>query len=310
MEMKALLSIRGIGQKRYQHIQKRLNERGKNLDYLLSLSAERIKEEFGLPIQVAANIVAFAKGQQTTTPLQQKNITILTVDNPQYPEKLKTALGDKAPNPIYVWGNLELLNRPAVGFCGSRNTDEHGLSITRAVIKQLAPYQWVVVSGHARGVDTAAHRAALEAGLGTIIVLPEGILVFKLREALKQIARPNQLLIISEFEPEASWQVWRAMKRNQTIVALADAMVLVQAGEKGGTFEAGKAALKLKKPLFVVAFEKKHASNSGNQHFLSKGAYALKRDKTTLAPNISSIVEMVKSKHKDRQQLPLLNLTD
>ncbi|RMG90119.1 MAG: hypothetical protein D6712_00405 [Chloroflexi bacterium] len=310
MEMKALLSIRGIGQKRYQHIQKRLKERGQNIDYLLSLSAERIKEEFGLPIQVATNIVTFAKEQRATSPLQQKNIAILTVDNPQYPQKLKTVLGDKAPNLIYVWGNLELLNRPTIGFCGSRNTDEHGLSITRAIIKQLAPYQWVVVSGHARGVDTIAHRAALEAGLGTIIVLPEGILTFKLRDELKQIARPDQLLIISEFEPEASWQVWRAMKRNQTIVALAEAMVLVQAGEKGGTFEAGKTALRLKKPLFVVEFEKKHANNSGNQHFLSKGAYALKRDKTTLEPNISAIVEMVKTKHKDYQQLPLLNLTD
>lgn len=294
-----LQTVKGIGPKRLERILTKLNELGQGLDDLFKMPSSEIAEKFQLPKSVAeaiTNAPAITRSESQSEILERKSIKILTSVSEDYPRKLQDVLGKDTPTSLYVWGNLDLLNKPSVGFCGSRNVTERGVEVTIDTAERIVELGWVVVSGHARGVDTAAHKVALEKGGNTIIVLAEGVLDFRLRRELKKIAKPEQLLIVSQFAPTAKWTVGNAMIRNKTIIGLSDAMVLVEARREGGTFEAGKAALKLNIPLFVAEYESSHENTEGNEYFLRKGARNLRKSKKTSRANIDPLREAVLQK--------------
>lgn len=291
-----LRQVRGIGPKRYSTILTILADLGLSIDDLFQMSAADISVTFKIPQNVAQAISTSQVLVQHSSEVEMvfdKGIKILKRDDLGYPRRLEKTLGDKAPSVLYFWGNLDLLNRPAVGFCGSRNVTDKGIEVTADTAKQIIQQGWVVVSGHARGVDTAAHRTALENGGSTIIVAPEGLLSFKLRRELKQVAKPENILVISEFSPEAGWSVGRAMTRNKTIIGLSNAMILVEARLEGGTFEAGKTALRFKLPLYVAQYQTPGESAAGNEYFLKHGAYPLRKSTGTGKANIDHLRQTV-----------------
>jgi DNA processing protein len=303
-DLNRLQNIKGIGKKRLETILKKLNELQQPINWIFSMPSEQIKKVFGLPIHIAKAIaettLEIPDGHEATKQPTLKNVTLhsyrIHVLNPtslEYPYRLITILGGKTPQQLHIWGNLDLLNKPAVGFCGSRNVTAKGLEVTSDIAEQVAQLGWVVVSGHARGVDITAHRVALENAAGTIIVLAEGIEDFKLRQELKKQAKKENILIISEFAPKARWNVGYAMQRNTTIVALSDAMMLIESRMEGGTFNAGQTALRLNCPLFVVQYQSSSESNQGNQFFIEHGAIRLFKNQTTGQANINPLKEVV-----------------
>jgi DNA processing protein len=308
VENERLKKITGIGPKRLARILTKLIETHQTLDEFFKLPSEQIIKDFKLPKNVAEAIANASTINETVEMseielLNSKGVKVVKRGEPNYPIRLEATLGDAAPSVLYMWGNIDLLNKPSVGFCGSRNVTEKGIDVTIDTAKQITDLGWVVVSGHARGVDTAAHRTSLENNGSTIIVAPEGMLNFKLRSELKKIAKHNQILIISEFPPKARWTVGNAMTRNKTIIGLSDAMILVEARLEGGTFEAGKAALKLKIPLYVAAYQKPGISAAGNEHFLRKGAVALLKDEESGKANIASLRQTVNSKDRTVEKI-------
>ena len=317
MTLPNLQDIKGIGPAYYKRVAQGMERDQLSLEQVYRLTAEEIKQRFGLPLNAARAIanVNTTESQHAspkpkteeekasvrlgvTQPITQNHYIVLHRDDERYPAKLHRILGDKTPETLYVWGNLDLLDRPGVGFCGSRDVTEKGIGITRDITQQIAVHGWVAVSGHARGVDITAHRTALENGASTIIVLPQGLDGFKLRTELRKYARPDNLLIISEFAPNAGWHVGHAMQRNATIIGLSDAMVVIESRINGGTFNAGQTALKLRHPLFVVKFEDKTKSNAGNEYFLQRGAFEIKKSKATNRASIDSLVKKVQTRHE------------
>lgn len=296
-----LKEVHGVGKKRLDGIITNLESNNQTINDLFQMTAPEIKAKFKLPINVAEAIVQAGIQANVVkddailalTPRLTKTVTCLTNTDTNYPSKLAKALGSKSPNVLYMWGNLSLLDLPSVGFCGSRNVSEKGLQVTADAVEQIVQLGWVVVSGHAKGVDTTAHRTALENDGCTIIVAAEGIEVFKLRQELKKIAKPEQILIVSEFEPKARWVVGRAMQRNTTIIGLSNAMVLIESRLEGGTYEAGKTALRLKMPLFVAQYEMEAETNAGNAYFLQHGAIPFMKNKVTGRANIDVLREVV-----------------
>jgi DNA processing protein len=209
-----------------------------------------------------------------------------------YPKKLLEVLGNKAPKALYYHGNLSLLQQKAIGFCGSRHASEKGLETARDCAEQIAKKHIVVISGNAVGVDAQAHRAALEAGGCTILVLPEGIDHFRIKRELKNVWDISRVLVLSHYEPSATWQAYRAMERNTIIVGLSDAMIVIEAGEKGGTIEAGRAALRLKRTLFVAEYENMETA-IGNVELLKKGAIHLKKSSKTHKASLVKLFEHI-----------------
>ncbi len=175
--------------------------------------------------------------------LKTADVMILVRGTPEYPDRLARALGDSAPPVLFVWGDQRLLNMPSAAFCGARAASNRGTEIAATCARMLAENGINVVSGYAKGVDSAAHEAALRAGGSTTIVLAEGIFGFRKKNHLRELINNANSVVVSQYPPRLPWAIHNAMQRNSTICGLADSMVLIETRESGGTFEAGKAAL-------------------------------------------------------------------
>lgn len=205
---------------------------------------------------------------------------------------------------IYCMGNLKLLDIPGAGFCGSRKVSPAGISVAEDCAVQIAQSGYPVISGYAAGVDMTAHTAALAAGGTTVIVLPEGIDHFRIKKEIAEFWDWNRILVISPFDPEMRWTVYRAMGRNHVIVALSRAMIVIEAGEKGGTLAAGLASLKAQCPLFVVDYgENDYAV--GNRVLLQKGGRSLKKSIKTNRASLGAVLTCLRGEVL-QEQLSLL----
>jgi DNA processing protein len=291
-----LHTARGIGPTTMRRVLARLDQTNISLDEFLDLPSGEQVAHFGLAHQQAeALYAAREEAERVRDELRQQEIVLLALASPEYPPRLLQHLGEESPPVLYAWGNLDLLHKRAVGFCGARDASEKGIAVAEDCATQLANWGWVVISGGARGVDTATHRAVLEAGGSTVIVPPEGILKYRLRQELRSLASKGQVLIVSEFSPNTIWSAPNAMQRNRTICGLSEAMVVIESGTSGGTFDAGKAALRLKVPLFVADYAEPAASAAGNVYFLNHGARPLRRSAESGRANLEPLRRAVEN---------------
>ncbi|CAA6603800.1 Putative DNA protecting protein DprA (modular protein) [Rhodospirillaceae bacterium LM-1] len=198
----------------------------------------------------------------------------------RYPESVLAMLGRKAPL-LYAQGNLDLLASQGIGFCGSRHASAKGLETAADCAEQAAKDGYVVISGNAAGIDFTAHYSALKAGGTTILVLPEGIDHFRIKKDLQSVWDWKRTLVVSQFEPAAVWKSYRAMERNDMIIALSRAMIVIEAGATGGTLHAGMRTLAVGKPLFVAEYQNIEEIAPGNKMLLEKGGLRLARSRTT-----------------------------
>jgi DNA processing protein len=212
-----------------------------------------------------------ARVEDTVALLQDKGIRALFLTDDAYPKAL-TEL--EAPPPIlFFLGNLELLGGSAVGMCGSRSASAAGLEAARSCGLAVASQGLTIVSGYAAGVDTETHLAALDAGGSTIMVLAEGFKYFRVKRVFGDLDM-SRVLVLSQFAPRQTWNVGAAMTRNAVIAALGRALVVVEAGETGGTLNAGLQALAFGRPVLALEFET-GPTPAGNRRLIDEGAIAI-----------------------------------
>ena len=206
-----------------------------------------------------------------------------------YPRRVKVVMGKKAPKHLDMVGNIKLLNMAGLGLCGSRKADSKSLEIARDCAEQAAQNNVSVVSGNAAGVDFESHFSCLKAGGKTILVIPEGINYFRIRKDLKPVWDWDRVLVVSQFEPNEPWKTFRAMVRNQLIVALSRAVIVVESGEKGGSIYTGEETLKRDIPLYVAQHQGMSADARGNQILLAGGAHKLPEDQSSNEPDLTEV---------------------
>lgn len=154
-------------------------------------------------------------------------------DDADYPESFNNLA--QPPRAIWIAGSLAIAAAPAVAIVGTRNASPYGLRTARQIASVCARAGVCVVSGLARGIDGAAHEAALESGGRTVGVLGTPIDVAfprHHRTLQQQIAREG--LLVSEMEPGERAAPWTFPRRNRLIAALSQIIVVVEAGEKSG----------------------------------------------------------------------------
>ena len=166
---------------------------------------------------------------------------ILTLDDPQYPEPLRKSKMSHAI--IYCVGQVGKFARydKAIAIVGTRKAAQQSLTTAYEVARDLAAKGWVIVSGLAKGIDSAAHKGALDAGGKTIAVVgcgPDFIYPPDSRDLYERIRADG--LILSEFAFGTKPEDWKLKKRNKTTVALATAVFIVETGARGGTMNAVK----------------------------------------------------------------------
>lgn len=243
----AIRSTPGLGPKRFVSLALALFEKGRAGSDLLGASAKDLRA-LGLSGKLADEAAKLLADPPVPPPAPE-GARLLCPDDEAYPhERLDPAM--PLPPLLYASGNVSLLKSSAVAISGSRDASEVVLELARQLATMCAQGSMNVVSGHAAGVDEVAHTSAIDAGGSTTAVLAEGLIRFKPKSRFME-GYPDSVLLVSAFEPDAQWTSFRAMERNATIAALADAVVVVAAAMKGGSWEQAQLCLKAGKRLFV-----------------------------------------------------------
>ncbi|MGH7446415.1 MAG: DNA-processing protein DprA [Longimicrobiales bacterium] len=180
-------------------------------------------------------------------------IHVLACGDPLYPELMRLRLGEFAPPFLFARGKLTLLGAHGLAVVGCRDASEYGLDIAEQIGGAVARAGGCVVSGLARGIDAAAHTAALDADGPTIAVLGCGIDVYypRANRALQdRIARDG--LLLSELLPGEPPRRYQFPHRNRIIAALSAGVVVVEAGEKSGAVTTGNHAANQGVPVYGV----------------------------------------------------------
>lgn len=158
----------------------------------------------------------------------------IDVEDDEYPPLLREI--SDAPPVIFVLGKIEPCDERAVAMIGSRAATRYGVEVTRRFVPPLCAVGVTIVSGMARGIDSAAHRAALEAGGRTIAVLGTGVDVCypaESRDVYERIA--DNGAVVSEMPPGTRASKWVFPVRNRIISGLAKAVIVVEARARSGT---------------------------------------------------------------------------
>lgn len=175
---------------------------------------------------------------------------LTTILDAAYPARLREI--HQAPPVLFSRGTLTS-DDPAVCVVGSRQATQRGLDIAARVARELAARRITVVAGLARGIDTAAHRATLDAGGRTVGVIATGISrVYPLdsHRLHEEIAAKG--LLMSQFWPDAPPQRHTFLMRNATMSGYALATVVVEAGEKSGARVQARLAVEHGRPVILT----------------------------------------------------------
>ena len=196
---------------------------------------------------------------------------VLTAFDEGYPAALS-----EIPDPpfvLYAEGRIERLNGPAVAIVGSRAATRYGRDVATRLARDLAAAGVTIVSGFARGVDHAAHEAALGSPGGTVAVLGCGLDVDYPREhaALKDAMRVQGLLL-SEYPPGSEPRAEHFPVRNRIIAGLSSGVVVVEASRRSGSLITARLANEFGRDVFAVPGSVFSQTSIGTHELLRDGA--------------------------------------
>jgi DNA processing protein len=231
-------------------------------------------ETCGLPARVAQAIFAQACLKDAEKELEKAakaDCKLVGFDSEGYPPLLKQI--SDAPLFLYVRGDVKVLSQFAVAVVGTRRPTAYGSSVAHRLAHDLAQRQLVVVSGLARGVDSAAHWGALEAKGKTVAVLGSGIDVIYPREHKRLAEQIMQSgAVISEFPLGTGPTPENFPIRNRTMSGLSLGVVVVEAAEYSGSLITARLALEQNREVFAVPGNITSAQSFGPNHLIKQGA--------------------------------------
>ena len=180
------------------------------------------------------------------------------------------------PEALYLQGQRLDPDAPMVAIVGTRHPTMAGIEAAGAIAKGLAEGGFVVVSGFARGIDTAAHRAALQAGGRTIAVLGCGIDVDYPRQnrKLRTDLRANGTFV-SEYEEGTEPAPWHFPLRNRIVAGMCRGIVVVEGGMQSGALVTARLALDADRSVYAVPGSLRNAMSAAPNHLIKTGRAAL-----------------------------------
>ena len=232
---------------------------GKSLKRISDLTVKRGL----LPSQAVENELGFARPQIEIAPIKDMidgklgSFSVAINNTPSWPEKL----ADSArPTPlIYYQGDLGLIEQASVSIVGSRKASEDGKKRARQLARDLAKSGVVVVSGLARGIDTAAMESTIENGGKVIGVIgtPIDEVYPKENAKLQEFVAKNNLLISQVPFYKYAHQPFKTLRyyfpeRNELMAAVSDATVIIEASDTSGTLTQARACQHQGRPLFIL----------------------------------------------------------
>ncbi|MBW1988635.1 MAG: DNA-protecting protein DprA [Deltaproteobacteria bacterium] len=256
--------------------------------------------EAGFPPRIAKSVaksrLSGPAKEELDSAAKNPRFSVTTQHDPDYPPLLRH-IADPPPY-LYVYGELAPTEK-CVAVVGSRNATRYGLSATRRICKDLARAGVVVVSGMARGIDTAAHEGALAGGGKTWAVFGCGLETIYPPEnkGLYHEIVDKGGAVVSEFALAEPPKASNFPVRNRVISGICKATVVVEATAKSGSLITAGQALEQGRELFAVP----GSINS----FKSAGTHALLKQGAALADSARDILDFLAASFTDMERLPL-----
>ncbi len=260
---------------------------------VLAAPEERLRRVDGVGPETARIIGAWQDFADPAAELKEaasRGIRLLAAEDPEFPAPLREIYDH--PLLLYVWGRLEARDRHAIGVVGTRRITNYGAQTTKRFSFALAQAGFTIVSGFARGVDTAAHEAAVAARGRTVAVVGSGLAKLYPPENLalaERIADGNGA-VVSEFPLNTAPDKQTFPMRNRIVAGWSRALLVVESPAWSGSIITANLANDYGRPVFAVPGPVDRATSAGCHQLIREGA--------TLAADPSHILD-------DLGELPL-----
>lgn len=207
--------------------------------------------------------------------LNRLNVQVVTVADEDYPASLDR-LETLKPPMLFYRGDLTMTRTRMIAIVGTRTSTEYGNSVAEMLAGDFVRYDVGIISGLARGIDSHAHRTALEMGGRTIAVLGCGIDVYyPPRNAKLQERIALEGLLLSEFAPGLPAMPHHFLQRNRLIAHLSAGVIVVEAKHKSGTRKTVEWALDYDIPVFAVPGPIGRVESAGTNALIQDGAFLI-----------------------------------
>ncbi len=183
----------------------------------------------------------------------------------------------QVPDHLYIRGELPSpIDYIYVSVVGSRKHTSYGKDVCEKLIRGLKGYPVVIVSGLALGIDSIAHKTALEVGLPTIAVpgsgLNDAVLYPASNRGLAELILKKEGCLLSEFDPSFKATVWSFPQRNRIMAGISRAVLIIEAEEKSGTLITARMALDYNRDVLVVPGSIFSDASKGTNKYIRLGA--------------------------------------
>jgi DNA processing protein len=266
----ALALTPGLGPKRILKAAQALQD----ISRLFTLSLTQL-EGLNFPAESAQFLFggkARSDAEQELALTRERGGVIVTYEQEDYPDRLREIFDP--PPVLWVLGDVKLLSRPAIAVVGTRQPTPYGAGMAEMLARDLASRRMVILSGMARGVDTAAHRGALAAKGKTVAVWGTGIDVIYPKEN-KSLAEDILLAggtIVSEYRLGTFPAPQNFPKRNRILSGMSIGVLVVEAGENSGTRVTARCALEQDRDVYAVPGNVTNKNAWGPNTLIKQGA--------------------------------------
>jgi DNA processing protein len=216
-----------------------------------TLSAEGISDNLTKSI-LSGKEIALQIAEKEMRFIEKNNISVFLKNDKLFPKRLTECLD--APILLYGKGNLNLNPKYSVAIVGTRKYSEYGVAMTSKIVEELSEHNEIqIISGLAAGIDTFAHRSALKHNLSTIGVLGHGLqTIYPANNKKLAISMQETGGILSEYTSTTIGIAHNFPRRNRIIAGMADAIVVVEAHEKGGALITATIGFSYNRDVFAV----------------------------------------------------------
>lgn len=180
------------------------------------------------------------------------------------------------PKKLYLRGNLPNDSTKLVCIVGSRRYSAYGKEVCEKLVSSLAPYDISIVSGLALGIDSIAHKTALEQKIHTIAVpgsgLDPNVLYPRSHQRLAEEIITSGGALLSEFEPDFKATTWSFPQRNRIMAGLSHIVIVIEAEKKSGTLITARLAMEYNREVGAVPGPVFSKNSEGPHHLIKNGA--------------------------------------
>jgi len=203
--------------------------------------------------------------------LERYKVKVLIHEDPSYPARLREIYD--YPPVLYVRGNIPPQDEPSLAVVGTRRPTIYGRQVAEEIVTDLVQSKITIVSGLARGIDSVAHRAALDAGGETIAVFASGLdIVYPAENTKLAQAIMEHGALISEYPLGVKPKAENFPLRNRIMSGLSLGVLVVEAGERSGALITAFQALEQNREVFAIPGSILSPASKGTNHLIQEGA--------------------------------------